>query len=147
MLDDRQAVVSAKDLATQEFDAGHGQADAPLLVDLVFEFADLGLFHLHRAEFDALVDRDATDVVEDPFAAFDGDAGEFLERLARGGDRFVGVGELAQAAMIALARDRPGRAVASDASENFLDNIADNGFVNLHDYGAFEDGMVLRLNV
>ena len=71
VLDDGQAVVAAEDFAPHELDAGRPLAERLELFDLVLQPADLRLFHLHRAQLDALVDRDAADVVDDPLAVFD----------------------------------------------------------------------------
>ena len=74
VLDDRQAVIAAEHFAAQELDARRPLAERLELFDLVLQPADLGLFHLHRAQLDALVDGDAADVVDDPLAVFDASA-------------------------------------------------------------------------
>ena len=105
VLDDGQAVVAAEHLAPQELDAGRAFAERLQLLDLVLQPADLGLFHLHRAELDALVDRDAADVVDDPLAVFDASARESCSKASRGGgDGLVDVGEDAEAARVAACR-------------------------------------------
>src|SRR5690349_12340841 len=70
VLDHRQAMIAAVDLAPHELDAGSFFAEGLELLDLVLQPADLGFVHLHRAELDAVVDRDATDMADDPLAVF-----------------------------------------------------------------------------
>ena len=91
VLDDGQAVIAAEHFAPHELDAGRALAERLELFDLVLQPADLGFFHLHRAQLDALVDRDAADVVDDPLAVFDRPLAELLEGLGRGGHGFVDV--------------------------------------------------------
>ena len=91
VFDHGQAVVAAEHLAAQELDARRPLAERLELLDLVLEPADLGLFHLHRAQLDTLVDGDPANVADDAFAVFESALGELLERFPRGGDRFVRV--------------------------------------------------------
>ena len=79
VLDDAQPVVAAEALLREELDAGRALAEDAELLDLVGQPADLGFLHLHRAELDALVDRDAADVVDDAAAVVD----RALARAAR----------------------------------------------------------------
>ena len=84
------------------------------LFDLVLQPADLGLFHLHRAQLDALVDRDAADVVDDAAAIVERHGGEALEGLA--GGRHGGVDRGEQAAIGLAGRWTPRRRRAAGPS-------------------------------
>ena len=81
VLDHRQAVVAAEHLAAEELHAQRPLAQRLELFDLVRQPADLGLFHLHRAQLDALVDGDAADVVDDPAAVVQRHGREAVEGL------------------------------------------------------------------
>ena len=107
VLDHRQAVVAAEDLAAEELDAQRPLAQRLELLDLVLQPADLGLFHLHRAQLDALLDGDAADVADDAAAVGQRHGREPLEGLAGGGHRRVDVGEQAEAALLAAVAPAP----------------------------------------
>ncbi len=133
VLDHGQPVVAAIDLAPHELDAGGHEAERLDLLDLVLQAADPGLFHLHRAELDALVDGDAADVRDHPAALLDRAAGEPLEGVAGGGHGLVRVGEEAEPPDVRPLGQRRGRtAVGTEPAEHFLNHIADDGFVDLH---------------
>lgn len=68
MLDHRQAMIATEGLGTEKLCSWRTLAQGLEFLDLVFKATDLGLVHFHRAEFDAVVDRDATDVVDDLLA-------------------------------------------------------------------------------
>ena len=122
VLDDRQAVVAAEDLAAEELHARRPLAERLELLDLVQQAADLGLFHLHRAQLDALLDGDAADVADDAAAVVDGHAGEPLEGLAGGGHGAVDVAELPETALITAVGRRRGR--AAHPRQDLLDHAA-----------------------
>ena len=83
VLDHRQAVIAAEDFAAEELHAQRPLAQRLELLDLVLQAADLRLFHLHRAQLDALLDRDAADVPDDAAAIVDRHAAESV-RTPRG---------------------------------------------------------------
>ena len=89
VLDDGQAMVTAKHLAPHEFHAGRPLAEHLELFDLVFQPADLRLDKLHAAEFLGVVDRDPSDVVDRLAPAFHAQPLELLERLRGSGDGVV----------------------------------------------------------
>ena len=70
MFDDGQTVVAAEHFAPHELDTRRFLAQRPKLLDLVVEPADASLFHLHRSQFDRLVDGNAANVIDDPFSIF-----------------------------------------------------------------------------
>ena len=80
VLDDGQAMVTAKHLAPHEFHAGRPLAEHLELFDLVFQPADLRLDKFHAAEFLGVVDRDPSDVVDRLAPAFHAQPLELLER-------------------------------------------------------------------
>ena len=131
VLDDRQAVVAAEDLAAQELHARRTLAERLELLDLVRQPADLRLFHLHRAQFDALVDGDAADVGDDAAAVFQRAAGEPLEGLARGRHGLVDVGEQAEAALVAAAAEHAGRCRCCPAASALVPPRFGSGFRQL----------------
>jgi len=129
VLDDRQAAVAAVHLAPQELDAGAAFAQRFQLFDLVLQAADLGFVHLHRAQFDALVDRDPADVADDPFAVLQAPLAQPLVSLGRRRDGFAGVAKDPVAALVAGAAD--GRDSAH-FGQDLSDHVADQCFVDLH---------------
>ena len=103
------------------------------LLDLVLQPADLGLFHLHRAQLDALVDGDAADVADDPPAVFQRAARELLEGLAGGGHGLVDAGELAEPALQSTVGGPlgPGGPIGPQATDHLFDDVANRGFRRL----------------
>ncbi len=101
------------------------------LLDLVLQPADLGLFHLHRAQLDALLDGDAADVADDAAAVFQGHGREALEGLAGGGHRGVDRGEQPVAALAAVGSASRG-AGGPQPRQHLLNDVANQGFVDLH---------------
>ena len=134
VLDHRQPMVAAKDLAAEKLDARRLFAQRLELFDFVNEATDLGLVHFHRAELDALLDRDAAYVVDDSLAVFDGPLGELLEGFAGRGHGFVHVLEDAIAAAVAASDSSDGSAVRGPfhLGQHLLDNAADDFFSGLH---------------
>src|SRR5262245_37136666 len=83
MFDNGQTMVSAKRLALQKFDARRPLAKRFELLDLVLQPSDLGLFHFHRAQFDALVDGNPANVIDNSLASFQSMLAKLLKRLVR----------------------------------------------------------------
>ena len=133
VLDDRQAVIAAEDFAPQELDARRPLAERLELLDLVRQPADLRLFHLHRAQLDALVDGDAADVGDDAPAVFQRAAREPLEGFARGRHGLVDVGEQAEAALVAAGHRALPLPLPPSRRQHLFHHASDQGFVNVHD--------------
>jgi hypothetical protein len=96
----------------------------------VLKPADLGLFHLHRAQLDALVDRDAADVIDDPLAVLDGSLAKLLEGDGSRRNRFVHVVKNAVASGGAATVRRMRR--GAKLFEHLLDDGLDDLFGGLH---------------
>ena len=130
MLDDRQTVIAAKRLAVEKLDARNSRR-AQQLVDFVRQPADLRLFHLHRAQLDAIVGGNSPDVADDAFAVFERAVRQPVEGLARCGNRLVRVGEEAEASLITAAR-RGAVSVIPQTRKNLFHNASQKCFVDLH---------------
>jgi hypothetical protein len=125
-------MIAAKDLASQELHAL--RAGGPdQFVDLVLQSADLGFFHLFRAEFDALVDADTTDVRDDAFAIFECAAREPVKSLSRSRHGLIHVGEQAKSALISAALGSAVSVAAATKPVQYLFHyVSDKSFVDLH---------------
>ena len=93
MFDDGQAVITAEAFRFEELDARCSFAERLEFGDLVFKSTDLGLFHFHGPEFDTILDRDASDVVDDFLAVRDRAFSQLLEGGASGSYGVIDVAE------------------------------------------------------
>ncbi len=80
VFDDGETVVAAVAFRFEELDTGSLFAERFQFGDLVFQPTDLGFVHLHRSEFDRVVDRNAADVIDDSATVFDGPISQFFKR-------------------------------------------------------------------
>ena len=80
MLDDCQTVVPAETLRFEELDSRGLFTEGFELRNFVFESSDFGLIHFHRAELNAIVDGDTSDMVDDAAAIGDRAFAELFER-------------------------------------------------------------------
>ena len=87
-----------------ELDAGRACAERLELLDLMNEPPDLRFVHLHRAEFDAVVDGKATNDFNHSSSIFQRAFGELFEGIASGRNRFIDTGKNAIASRKTLAR-------------------------------------------
>src|SRR5690606_9437259 len=136
----RQAAIAAVGLRRQELGAGSSSSKRFEFGNLMRQAPYLGFIHLHRSQLDRLRDRDAADVIDRLFAILDRPASQFLERLSRGRDCFVGAGELSVTSAGGGAAVG-GSSLASHLLEDLRDNAANEFFVDLHGiYSCFTTG-------
>ncbi len=70
MFDDRKSMITAEGFGAKELNTRSSLAERLELFDFVLKSADLGLIHFHSAEFDALIDRDLADDLDDTSSMF-----------------------------------------------------------------------------
>ena len=105
----------------------------------MLQAADLGLFHLHRAQFDTLVDRNASDMVDDPLAVPHASFAQLIVCFAGCRNRLVGIRKNPVASGMTAAGDRRRRA---NLGQHLGDNITNEYFVDLHGYSSVPVGPV-----
>jgi hypothetical protein len=91
----------------------------------VGQASDLGFVHFHRSQFDTVVDGNATDVTDDPFAIFQRPFRKLFKGLPRGRDRLMGTGEnpMATGKTLASAGHRGGPHPAQDFGNHATDQF------------------------
>jgi hypothetical protein len=134
MLNDRQPMVAAKNLAGQKFHSGRSLAQRFKFFDFVLQPPDFGFLHFHRAKFNALIDGNPANMVDNSFASFQPMLAELVERGIGGGNGVVyAIKHAVSAREAAAAGSRDG---SFNFSKHLLDNRANKFFSSLHCFTA-----------
>ena len=132
VLDHGEAMVAAENFTGEKFNSRRAFAEHLQFLNFVFQPTDFRLFKLHPAEFDGIVNRDATDVGDRLAAPLQPQFFQLLKGLLRGPHRLVNAGEDAmppgernRCNRAQTLRRGAGRAGAAQFRNHLLDDGAD----------------------
>src|SRR5262245_7506790 len=100
MFNDCQPMVATEGFGAQELNTRRAFAERLQFFNLVLQSADLRFFHLHRAELNTLVDRDAANMRYDATTFLDGARRKLFKGIASCRSRLLHVREYSIASRI-----------------------------------------------